>query len=449
MNKETFINSFSIYNTMISKEKWVEIIRDWNGKEIPKAIHRDIKINLETDIKRAISIIGPRRVGKTYEMFILIKFIAEKLGKDKTLYINFERADLGIIDYMDLVKMLETYYEIFPENKRKKIWLFLDEIQNVSLWEKFVRTCLDNEIKVIISGSSSKLLSREIATSMGGRSLSYNLFPFSFKEYLKAKNFEINKFLSSEERSKLINFFGDYLIYGGYPESIFYENERAKILSDIFETAILKDVIERHKIRNINVVRILVTALLSSKEFSINKFYNYLKSQNIKVGKNALYNYVSYLEDAFFVFTLRKFNLSYKKSGQSLPKIYFVDNGFLTINRIDDKGKLLENLVFVELLRRNLDIAYYQSTTKEEVDFLIKEGKKVKQLIQVCFDIENFNTHDREIRAIIKASEEFKCNNLLVLTNSLEKQEVSKGKKIIIKPVWKWLLEKDSKKKHS
>ena len=432
---------------MISKEKWAEIIRDWRNKELPRTILREIRVNITGNIQRAISIIGPRRVGKTYELFILIKELSEKFGKDKTLYVNFERADLGVVDYNDLVLMLETYYEIYPENKNKRIWLFLDEIQNVKLWEKFVRTCLDNEIKVVISGSSSKLLSKEIATNMGGRSLSYNLFPFSFKEYLKAKNFESGNYLSSEEKSRIINFFEDYMNFGGYPEAVIYPEEREKIISDIFETAILKDVIERHKIRNISAMRTLIKALLSSKEFSVNKFYNYLKSQGIKIGKNAVYNYLEYLEDAFFVFSLRKFSLSYKKAEQSLPKIYFVDNGLLTINKIDDKGKLLENLVFVELLRRNLDIAYYQNTAKEEVDFLIKEGKKVKQLIQVCFDIENFNTHGREVKAIVKASEEFKCNNLLILTNSLEKQEVSKGKKIIIKPVWKWLLEKDSKKK--
>jgi len=425
---------------MISKEKWAEVIKDWKEKEIPKTIDREIEINPETEIQRANPIIGPRRVGKTYEMFILIKSISGKFGKDKTLYVNFERADLGVVDYTDLVNMLETYYEIYPENKKKKIWLFLDEVQTVAQWEKFVRTCLDEGIKIILSGSSSKLLSKEIATSMGGRSLPYNLLPFSFREYLKAKGFEKKEFLSSEDKSKLINFFKDYMIYGGYPEAVLYEKERDKILSDIFETAILKDVIERHKVRNTKIMKILITALLSSKEFSVNKFYNYLKSQGMKVGKNALYNYLEYLEDAFFVFTLRKFNLSYKKTDQSLPKIYFFDNGFLTLNKIDDKGRLLENLVFIELFRRNLEIAYYQSSMKEEVDFLIKKGKKVKQLIQVCWDIENFITHEREVKALIKSSKEFKCNNLLILTNSKEKQEIVKGKKIKIMPVWKWIL---------
>ncbi|MHA1843097.1 MAG: ATP-binding protein, partial [Promethearchaeota archaeon] len=393
---------------MIQREKWAEIIKDWQDREIPPVILREIKINWKSDIKRAISIIGPRRVGKTYEMFILLKEITESFGKHRTLYINLERADLEVLDYKDLVIMLEVYYELFPDNKNKKIWLFLDEIQNVSGWEKFIRTCLDENIKIFLSGSSSKLLSKEIATSMRGRSLSYNILPFSFKEYLNIKNFEVKNFYSSKEKSQLINYFEDYLFNGGYPETILYKEERDKITQDIFETAILKDVIDRHKLRNTSVMKVLISALLKSKEFSVNKFCNYLKSQNIKVSKKSIYNYLSYFEDAFFIFTLRKFNLSYKKADQSLPKIYFIDNGFLNLNKIDDKGRLLENLVFVELFRRGLDFAYYQNYSGEEVDFVIKDGKKVKQLIQVCLNIDDFNTQDREIKPLIKASDEFK-----------------------------------------
>ena len=426
---------------MVVKSKWAEIIKDWQDLKIPNATPRETKINWKSDIKRAISIIGPRRVGKTYEMFLLLEEIIEKVGKDKTLYINLERADIGALDYKDLVIMLEVYYEIFPDNKNKKIWLFLDEIQNVSGWEKFVRTCLDNNLKIFLSGSSSKLLSKEIATSMGGRNLSYNIFPFSFREYLRVKKFEIKKFYSSEEKSKLINYFEDYLVNGGYPETILYGKERKMIINDIFETAIFKDVIDRHKIRNTAIMKILISALLKSKEFSVHKFYNYLKSQNIKISKKSIYNYLSYFEDAFFVFTLRKFNLSYKKPDQSLPKIYFIDNGFLTLNKIDDKGRLLENLVFIELLRREMDISYYQNSLKEEVDFLINDGKKVKELIQVCLDIEDFQTQDREIKSLVKASKEFGCDNLLILTKDDEKEINWKGKKIKVLPVWKWLLD--------
>lgn len=428
---------------MISKEKWAEVIKDFHQKGLPEIIPRMQKIGFESDMKRAVSIIGPRRTGKTYEMYYLISKIKEKFGIDRAVYVNFERADFGILSYKDLVLMLETYYELYPKNKKEVIWLFLDEIQNVVEWEKFVRTCLDDGIRVFLSGSSSKLLSKEIATSMRGRNISYNIYPFSFMEYLITKKFEISKFYSSSEKSTLKNLFNEYLMFGGYPESIIYNNEREKIIKDIFDTAIYKDVIERNKVRNINVMKLLIKVLLNSKEFSINKFYNHIKSQGIKVSKNALYSYSEYLGDAFFVFFLRKYDLSIKKREQSLPKIYFIDNGFLTLNGIDDKGRLLENLVFIELTRRNKDISYYQNSLKEEVDFLIKEGKKVKQLIQVCYDLSNFMTIDREIRVLIKASKEFECKNLVIISLDEEREEKVNGCVIKIIPVWKWMLKRE------
>jgi len=425
---------------MVSKEKWAEIIRDFHEKKMPDLIQREKEISIEGDIKRAISIIGPRRAGKTYEMYFLISKLREKYGKDRVLYINFERADLEILSFQDLVYMLETYYEIYPKNRKEKIWLFLDEIQNVSEWERFVRTCLDEEISIFLSRSSSKLLSKEIATSMGGRNISHHIYPFSFKEFLSAKKFEIKNFYSSSEKSLLNNFLEEYLTFGGYPETVIYKNEREKIIKDIFDTAIYKDVIERGKVRNTKAMKLLVKALINAKEFSVHKFYKFLKSQGIKISKNALYKYTDLLNDAFFVFFLRKYDPSYKKSEQSIPKVYFIDNGLLTLNGINDKGRLLENLVFTELNRREEEISYHQNTSKEEVDFVIKKGKKVKQLIQVCYDLSDFMTHSREIKPLLKASEEFNCNDLLLINMHEEKEEVVDKKKIKIIPVWKWLL---------
>ena len=428
---------------MITKEKWAEIIKDFQEKKMPPLILRSQMIKLEEDMKRAVSIIGPRRAGKTYEMFFLITQIREKHGSDKALYINFERADLGNISSDDLVIMLETYYELHPQNKGKKIWLFLDEIQNVTGWERFVRSCLDESIAVFLSGSSSKLLSKEIATSMRGRNISYHIYPFSFKEYLSAKEFEIKKFYSSSEKATLSNLFEEYLVSGGYPETAIYSAEKDKIIKDIYDTAIYRDVIERGKIRNTKALKTLMKALLVAKEFSIHKFYNFSKSQGIKISKSLLYKYVELLNDAFFVFLLRKHSLSYKKSEQSIPKVYFIDNGILTLNGIDDKGRLLENLVFLELTRREKEIAYYQNSLKEEVDFIVKKGRKVTQLIQVCYDARDFMTRDRELRVLLKASDEFKCNDLLLITMHEEKEEKKDGKTIKIIPVSKWILEED------
>ena len=252
---------------MVSKEKWAEIIRDFHEKKMPAIIPREQVINFETDIRRSISLIGPRRAGKTFEMFFLITKIRQKYGNDKVLYINFEKVELQELSSKDLSAMLETYYEIYPNNKGKRIWLFLDEIQNVNGWEIFVRSSLDEGISVFLSGSSAKLLSKEIATSMGGRNISYHIYPFSFKEFLTAKGFEIKKFYSSQEKALLHNLLEEFLKYGGYPEVILYSDQREKITQNIFDTAIYRDVIERGKIRNTVVMRELIKSLLNSKEF--------------------------------------------------------------------------------------------------------------------------------------------------------------------------------------
>lgn len=426
---------------MINKEFWIERIRNWNDTSFPLLLPRLNEIPLELKINRAFSLIGPRRAGKTSELLLLAKIISEKYGKDKTFFINFERPDIGVLNSKELVLILEAYQQVFPKNKKEELWLFLDEIQNVLNWELFVRMCIDDKIKVFISGSSSKLLSKEVATSMGGRNLSFNVLPLSFKEFLNFKSVKLPNFLSSNEKAIVTNLFDEYLNFGGYPEVVLFPTEKEKILRDIFDTAILKDVIERNKIRNTFLIKTLISALISSKEFSSNKFYNYLKSQQIKSSKDAIYKYMSYLEDSFFIFTLKKFNLSYKKSEQTLPKIYFIDNGLLKVNSIDDKGRLLENLVFVELFRRGYDIAYFQNQSKKEVDFLIKKGKRIEQLIQVSYDLSNFKTKDREIQSLIIASKDLNCKNLLILTMSEEEEIMVEGRKIVIKPVWKWLLD--------
>ena len=182
-----------------------------------------------------------------------------------------------------------------------------------------------------------------------------------------------------------------------------------------------------------------ITALANSQEFSVHKFYHFLKSSGIKVGKNALYNYLSYLNDALIVFPLRKFAPSYKESEQSIPKIYFVDNGLLRISGIQGKGRLLENLVFVELLRRGKDVSYYK-TPMAEVDFVVREGRRTKQLIQTCFDAEDYSTRERELKALARAGRELGCRDLLVITWDESAEEKCRGKKIRFVPLWKWLL---------
>ena len=428
---------------MITKTIWGEIIKDFQAKELPEFIERNIEYPLVTPIKRAVVIIGPRRSGKTYSMFQAIKKVMDSgTNKKCVFYVNFEDSRLLNASVDDLNNMLDMFFEIYPENREHKTWFFLDEIQLIEKWESFVRRLLDNEdIQVFVTGSSSKMMSKEIASSLRGRSLIYHIFPFSFKEFLVANNVSFEKYLSSAERTKIINGLREYMEYGGYPESVIYKQERERILREIIDVTIYRDVIERYKVKNIKVLRIFFTALFNSNMFSVHKFFNFLKSQGMKISKNTLYTYFEYLCDSLIVYPVKKFAYSYKDVEGSISKIYFVDNGLLHSQGIKDKGRLMENLVFSDLQKKwEKNLFYYRSFDGKEVDYVLKEGQKIEQLIQVCYDIENYLTKEREIKGLFKASRELKCSNLLVITWDYEYEETIDGKKIFYQPLWKWLL---------
>lgn len=430
---------------MVKKETLAQIILDFQKEDLPELIERELKTDLEIPIKRAIAILGPRRSGKTYYLYLLIKKLLKKgIKKERILYINFEAPKLIALSSSDLPVLLEVFYEIYPQNKNQKVWLFFDEIQNVKNWELFVRNILDKEkAYVFISGSSSKLLSKEIATSLRGRTLNYLILPFSFKEFLKLKNITYKKYLSSSEKASLLNSFWEYFSWGGYPELLIYPKEKRRLINEIIEVTIYQDLIERHKIRNTKIIKLMFNYLVKAKEFSVHQFYNFLKSLNIKVSKNSLYNYLEFFNDAFIFFPLRKFAYSLKNIEQSIPKIYTVDNALIENIIGDDKSKKFENLVFLTLLRKGLELnkdIFYSSFNSEEVDFLIKKGRKISALIQACFDINDYKTKERELKSLLKASEEFQCSNLLIITSDYESKEKFKGKKIQFIPLWKWLL---------
>jgi hypothetical protein len=289
------------------------------------------------------------------------------------------------------------------------------------------------------------LLSQEIATSLRGRTLDYLILPFSFKECLSLKDINYQKYLSSEEKAKILNIFSNYFSWGGYPEILLYARERKKIINEIIEVTIFRDLMERYNLRNLKVIKLMFNYLVQGRAFSIHKFYNYLKSLNIKVSKNSLYNYLEYFNDAYIFFPLRRFSWSLKNIEQSIPKIYSVDNGLIEAIVAENKGSKLENLVFLSLLRKELkpnkEIFYYLSSNSEEVDFVIKKGKKIMALIQASFSLSNYQTKEREVKALIKASQELNCSNLVIITYNEEGEEIIKDKKINYIPAWKWLLE--------
>jgi len=436
----------------MKREIFAELIKDFYEGGLPDLVRRNLDISLPA-AKKAITIIGPRRAGKTYFLYDLMRRFTD-IKQDEMIYINLEDDRLLPLNLSDLDLFLQTYYEMYPKNQRRTVYLFLDEIQNVPGWENFVRRILDTKnIIPFITGSSSKLLAKEIATSMRGRSISHLILPFSFEEYLRSSDVTVEKYLSSARKSIIKNKLMNYIEYGGFPEVILEEDERLKIkiLKEYVEVILIRDIIERHNVRNTKILRILFNALVStySKQFSAHKFYNSLRSQGIKISKNTIYEYLGYLEDSFFIFPVRKFDFSLRNIEHSLPKIYIVDNGYpskLGLRSSPDTGRLMENTVGIELFRRMsndplLKLDYWRDIRGMEVDFVVRERTEVKELIQVCYDIDDYDTKTREVHALMKASDELDCDTLKIITWEGKEDENIDGKVINFISLWEWLLD--------
>jgi predicted AAA+ superfamily ATPase len=324
------------------------------------------------------------------------------------------------------------------------MFFFFDEIQEVTNWEKFVRRVYDNYTKnIIITGSSSKLLSKEIATSLRGRSLAYNIFPLSFREYLSFKEIPIdfynekNKFLIKKE-------FNEYIKKGCFPETIFYDDiTLEKTYQEYLNVMIFKDIIDRYNIKNREVLNIFIKKTISNigVDFSINKFVNEIKSEGLKVSKDFLYELPNYLEDIFLVFFLEKYEKSQMKRSLSSKKAYTIDSGFSNLFKFnEDYGRILENGVFIELKRKELEIYFHRNLF--ECDFIIKQRDTITHAIQVTKTLNDKETRTREIKGLLEAMNEYGLNKGLILTDDEEGEETINNKKIKIIPVWKWLLSK-------
>jgi predicted AAA+ superfamily ATPase len=424
-----------------------EYLLDFQKRELPELMERELKIGETRKIK---SIIGPRRAGKTYFMFQKTKeLISAGVKKENILYLNFEDPRLIDIDFKEIREIIKLQWQLYPSSTEGKFHVFIDEPQNIKNWELAIRALHDEDFDVYLSGSSSKLLSKEISTSLRGRTLSYMLLPFSFSEFLRMKKVEFDVArLASKEKSYLLGLLDEYLEFGGFPEIIQEESpdNKMKIINEYFNLIVYRDIVERYKIKNTQLIKWLIKSLTASfsREFSVHKYFLTLKSRGIKASKNTLYTYLSMLEDSVFVFFVPKFDYSVRKGEFSINKAYLCDLGFVKLTEITkDVGHKMENVVFLELERRKqalTDISYWKNQQQEEVDFVIKTGAKVEQLIQVCSDITDIDVKKREMRALVKASKELNCNNLLVITEDHDSVEEHEGKKIRFVPLWIWLM---------
>ena len=359
--------------------------------------------------------IGMRRSGKTYFLYQHIhQLLDQGIPLETILHINFEDDRLLPMNQNEMAKLIESFYSLYPENHHRRCYLFLDELQNVEGWQLVIRRFFDTKnVQIYLTGSSAKLLSKEIATSLRGRSLSIEIWPYDFSEYLLAHNIKKpEKPIGKMALDFLEKHFLDFLNTGGFPAvQELPENLHRETLQNYVETVIFRDVIERHRITNIVLLKYLTNTLLKnfSASFSNNKFYNDIKSQGYQAAKDSIYNYIGYLEDAYLIATVPLFTESLRRSQITPKKIYVVDNGLIqanTFTQLDNLGRLLENQVYLDLRRQNKKIFFYTTHSGHEIDFVTQSPDGRNEIIQVTWDMSDEKTRIREERALKEAEEE-------------------------------------------
>ncbi len=420
----------------MEKNKLKEVLQDQQGlfDRVNNLVEREVSLKDYMKGNEIVIITGIRRCGKSS----LLKIISKKL-KEKFIYVNFDDirlTDFKVENFEDIEEIASEIYGI----KTNVIYL-LDEIQNVFSWERWVNNLYAKKIKVFVTGSNSGLLSSEVSTFLTGRNKVIKLYPFSFREFLLFKKIRTN-YQTTDERRAVSQAFNEYFEKGGFPLVII--NDDLSLSKQYFEDILNKDVIRRYNIKKIKELNDLILYLFSN----VSKTYSYSTLKQISSIKSLsmINNYIEYLKNVFVASTINKFDYSIKKQRVSSSKFYVLDNSFLktiAFNFSENAGKRLENLVFIELTRRGNEVYYHAK--KNECDFIIKEGLKITKAIQVCLILDNAITRKREVDGLIEALKEYQLKEGLILTLDKEEAFVLGDKKIIIKPVWKWLLDTDIK----
>lgn len=377
---------------------------------------------------KAVAVIGMRRTGKTtYLWQVIAERLAAGTPRDGLLYFDFEDERLAGMTAADLHLVVEEYYRLHPEwRERQRAVLLLDEIQNVPGWEGFARRLLDTEqIDLFLSGSSAKLLSREVATSMRGRALEARVYPFSFREMLRHRGREPERAadrLPKAARSAVQHALRDYLTCGGFPEAQGIDaRDRFELLRSYVDVALLRDVIERHSVSNPVALRWMTRHLLSAAggSFSVSKFHGDLRSQGIPVAKDTLHEYLAHLEDAFLIRMVSVAGGSERRRMVNPRKVYPIDAGLIPVYDQASRANLghaLETCVLLELARRGAEVAYVRTERGHEIDFLARYHGGREELIQVCADLNAAETREREVRALLDAATEHRRAELHLIT---------------------------------
>lgn len=397
------------------------------GRYIQREGLRKATESLQSNLIKVI--IGPRRAGKSVFSIQMLKGL-------NFAYLNFD--DERLVSVSDYDELLKAIRQIYGETK---IVLF-DEIQNLPHWELFVNRLHRRGFNIIITGSNAYLLSRELSTHLTGRYVQFRIFPFSFSEFLRAKEFVMDESLElKEKQGLLLGHLDHYLEKGGYPEIVVKGVDTKNYLTTLFESILFKDIVKRYGVRYPKMLSDLAHYLITnhSNEFSYTKLKNILEFRSV----HTVENYLKYLTEAFLTFSVDRFSSKLKEQIRSPKKVYGYDTGIINAMKFKtgrDIGRLMENLVAVELMRREINFYYYKSVNGKEVDFVIKQGQRVVQLIQACYDIDHYATRKRELASLIKAGKELGCQDLTILTWEHKAEEEHAGLRVKFLPLWRWLI---------
>jgi len=393
--------------------------------DLEKMLIRDI--SFETIANKILVFIGMRRTGKTVFLFQqILMLIKSNISLSRILYINFEDDRLLATDHKILVGLVDAFYSLFPENHDLHCYLFFDEIQNVPEWPKVIRRLQDTKkVSIYLTGSSAKLLSKEIATSLRGRSLATEVWPFSYAEYLSIDNIALpTQVIGKKMFDQHYKLLQHYLLWGGFPEvvAISKTSQRA-LLQDYVDLVVMRDIVERHQITNTILIRYMIKSLLKNVgvPFSVNKFHNDIKSQGISSSKNTIYEYLQHIEDAFLLFMVPIYSESIRKMATNPKKFYAIDPGLVnaySLSLSPNYGHLFENVFYLDLRRKKHEIYYYRTQDDFEIDFLSRDPEGRLHLWQVAWDVDDKKMLDRERRALDAAEKELGIKGQLITPQS-------------------------------
>ena len=393
-------------------------------------IHRDIEMENYISTSQIVIISGIRRCGKSSLMYL----IKEKMSLKESEYCYFNFDDERIIAD---ISILDNIYNLHLEVYGKEPVLFLDEIQNIVKWEKFVNRMYEQGIKVFVTGSNAKLLSSEISTSLTGRNKLIELYPFSFSEYLRFIGNEYNlNHMTPKSKALLIKDFNNYFETGGFP-LVVKEND-TELINAYFQDILYRDIISRYRLSQVNEIKQIGLYFASN----IGKLFSYTTLQEISGVKSlsSIKDYLFYYEQSYLFFYLKKFDYSVKKQIMNPKKVYTIDPAFahrLGFNFTENKGRILENIVYLELLRRGKEVYFHSG--KKECDFVIKEGLKVVEAIQVAYQV-TLNNQEREYQGLQEAMHAYNLKKGLILNYNSEDSLIPNNETIKVIPVWEWLL---------